>query len=54
VQADWAEFKKLGKKEFSSMKRAVVVDGRRFLDPEKVRRAGAVYRGIGYGLADTG
>ena len=54
VQADWAEFKKLGKKEFSSMRRAVVVDGRRFLDPEKVRRAGAVYMGIGYGLADTG
>jgi UDPglucose 6-dehydrogenase len=54
VQADWAEFKKLGEKELSSMKRAVVVDGRRFLDPERVRRAGGVYMGIGYGKEDTG
>ena len=51
VQADWAEFKKLGKKEFSKMNRAVIVDGRRCLDPEKVRRAGATYLGVGYGLA---
>ncbi len=49
VQADWPEFKKLGKKEFSKMKIPVVVDGRRFLDPQKVRRAGATYLGIGYG-----
>ena len=49
VQADWAEFKKLGKKEFSKMKKAVVVDGRRCLDPEVVERAGAKYLGIGYG-----
>ncbi|MBN1677987.1 MAG: UDP-glucose/GDP-mannose dehydrogenase family protein [Candidatus Thermoplasmatota archaeon] len=49
VQADWPEFKKLGRKEFSKMKNRVIVDGRRFLDPEKVRRAGATYLGIGYG-----
>ncbi len=54
VQADWSEFKKLGRKEFSSMRHPVVVDGRRFLDPDKVTEAGAVYRGIGFGLADTG
>jgi hypothetical protein len=29
-----------------------VVDGRRCLDPERVKRAGARYFGIGYGLAD--
>jgi UDPglucose 6-dehydrogenase len=49
IQADWPEFRKLGKKEFSRMKRAVVVDGRRCLDPRKVERAGAKYLGIGYG-----
>ena len=51
VQADWAEFRKLGRKEFSRMKRAVIVDGRRFLDPEHIAKSGAVYLGIGYGLA---
>jgi UDPglucose 6-dehydrogenase len=54
VQADWPEFRKLGKKEFSRMKRAVVVDGRRCLDPERVERAGAKYLGIGYGKAGKG
>jgi UDPglucose 6-dehydrogenase len=49
VQSDWPEFRKLGRKEFARMKNPVVVDGRRFLDPDKVRRAGARYLGIGYG-----
>jgi UDPglucose 6-dehydrogenase len=49
VQADWKEFKALGKKEFSRMRTRVIVDGRRFLDPERVRRSGAKYLGIGYG-----
>lgn len=49
VQSDWPEFRKLGRKEFSVMRRPVIVDGRRFLDPEKVRRSGAKYLGIGYG-----
>jgi UDPglucose 6-dehydrogenase len=54
IQADWSEFKGLGKKDYSKMKRAVVVDGRRFLDPEKVRRAGADYLGVGYGRSEPG
>jgi UDPglucose 6-dehydrogenase len=54
IQADWAEFKGLGKKDYSKMKRAVVVDGRRFLDPEKVRMAGADYLGVGYGRSEPG
>jgi len=49
VQSDWPEFKKLGRKEFSRMRTRVVVDGRRVLDPKKVRGAGAKYLGIGYG-----
>ncbi|MGD9963224.1 MAG: UDP-glucose/GDP-mannose dehydrogenase family protein [Thermoplasmata archaeon] len=49
IQADWKQFKALGRKEFSGMRRPVVVDGRRFLDPAKVERAGAKYLGIGYG-----
>ena len=51
IQADWPEFRKLGKREFSKMKRAVIVDGRRCLDPEIVKAAGARYLGVGYGLA---
>ncbi len=54
VQADWKEFRSLGRKEFSAMRAPVVVDGRRCLDPEKVRRAGAKYLGIGYGLPAHG
>ena len=53
VQADWPEFKRLGKKEISRMRRAVIVDGRRFLDPQKIERAGACYLGVGYGLSSA-
>jgi UDPglucose 6-dehydrogenase len=51
VQADWPEFRKLGRKDFSRMRNAIVVDGRRCLDPAKVKRAGARYLGVGYGVA---
>ncbi|UCE92138.1 MAG: UDP-glucose/GDP-mannose dehydrogenase family protein [Methanobacteriota archaeon] len=51
VQSDWPEFSRLGKKEFSRMRNAIVVDGRRCLDPAKVERAGARYLGVGYGVA---
>lgn len=51
IQADWAEFKKLGRKQFSKMRTPIVVDGRRCLDREKVEKAGARYLGIGYGDA---
>ena len=51
VQADWPQFRKLGRKEFSQMRRAIIVDGRRFLDPAAIEGSGAVYLGIGYGLA---
>ncbi len=51
VQADWSDFRKLGRKEFSKMKSPVVVDGRRCLDPKKVKASGARYLGIGYGYA---
>ncbi len=51
VQADWSDFRKLGRKEFSKMKSPVVVDGRRCLDPKKVKASGAKYLGIGYGYA---
>jgi len=51
VQSDWKEFRDLGRKEFSRMRSAVVVDGRRCLDPAKVEAAGARYMGVGYGPA---
>ncbi len=49
VQAEWPEFRSLGRKEISRMRTRLVVDGRRYLDPAKVRAAGAEYLGIGYG-----
>lgn len=51
VQADWPEFRTLGRKEFSAMRHRVVVDGRRCLDPHRIEKAGARYLGIGYGPA---
>jgi len=51
VQADWVEFRRLGRTEFSSMRTPVIVDGRRCLDPDKIRKSGARYLGIGYGIA---
>jgi len=54
VQADWPQFRKLGRKEFTRMKRAVIVDGRRFLDPAHIETSGATYLGVGYGLARPG
>ena len=52
VQADWPEFRKLGRREFSGMRRAVIVDGRRCLDPDGVKKAGGKYLGIGYGQTE--
>ena len=51
IQADWPEFRGLGRREYSAMRHPVVVDGRRCLDPRKVKAEGAVYLGVGYGLA---
>ena len=51
VQADWPEFKSIGRKQFSKMRNPVVVDGRRCLDPCEVEASGARYFGIGYGQA---
>ena len=45
LQADWEEFRKLGEEEFSLMRRLVVVDARRVLDPGEL--PGLVYRRIG-------
>jgi UDPglucose 6-dehydrogenase len=38
----------------AAMRRPLLLDGRNFLDPEEVRRAGFVYEGIGRGLAWAG
>ncbi|MDH3364862.1 MAG: UDP-glucose/GDP-mannose dehydrogenase family protein [Thermoplasmata archaeon] len=53
VQADWPEFRKIGRKQFSKMRNPVVIDGRRCLDPGKVETAGARYYGVGYGPASS-
>jgi len=45
---EWGEFAELDWGEVaSSMSRALLVDGRNFLDPEKLRAAGFEYEGIG-------
>jgi UDPglucose 6-dehydrogenase len=52
VQADWPEFRRLGVSAFKKMRNPLVVDGRRFLDPDSVRKARAKYVGIGFGQAE--
>jgi UDPglucose 6-dehydrogenase len=45
---EWAEFAELDWREAASrMKRALLIDGRNFLDPATLRQAGFVYEGIG-------
>jgi UDPglucose 6-dehydrogenase len=45
---EWPEFAELDWREAASrMKRALLIDGRNFLDPAKLRQAGFVYEGIG-------
>ncbi len=51
IQSDWPEFRRIGREQFSRMRNAVVVDGRRCLDPKKVEADGARYFGVGYGPA---
>ncbi len=51
IQSDWPEFRRIGRDQFSRMRNAVVVDGRRCLDPKKVEADGARYFGVGYGPA---
>lgn len=49
VQSDWKEFRRLTPKQLKQWMRApVIVDGRRTFDPEKLAKAGIVYRGIGW------
>ena len=51
IQADWPEFRGMGRKQFSKMRSPVVVDGRRCLDAQKVEASGARYFGVGFGQA---
>lgn len=49
IQTEWREYRELGPDRFVSlMARPLVVDGRRALDPEKMRRGGVTYLGIGH------
>ncbi|UCE45110.1 MAG: UDP-glucose/GDP-mannose dehydrogenase family protein [Methanobacteriota archaeon] len=51
IQADWPEFREIGRAQFSKMRNPVVIDGRRLLDPGEVEASGAKYFGVGYGRA---
>jgi UDPglucose 6-dehydrogenase len=45
---EWKEFGELDLDELaSSMRGRLLVDGRNFLDPDRVREAGLTYEGIG-------
>lgn len=51
---EWDEFRQLDLVRLHRlMRRAVIVDGRNLLDPDEVRRAGFVYRGIGRATDDS-
>jgi UDPglucose 6-dehydrogenase len=48
IVTEWNELQALPRPEVRTvMRRPLIVDGRNFLDPEKVRRAGFAYEGIG-------
>jgi UDPglucose 6-dehydrogenase len=52
---EWPEFGELDWEAVGrSMRQAVIVDGRNYLDPEVLRRAGFAYEGIGRGAAANG
>lgn len=49
LQTEWDEYRSLTADRLGSlMKRAVVVDARRALDPETMERGGVAYMGVGY------
>lgn len=49
VVTEWDEFKKIKPEVLRKMKGKVVVDARRVWNPERVRKAGFIYRGVGLG-----
>jgi UDPglucose 6-dehydrogenase len=47
---EWNEFKQLDMQRVAqSMKQKVLIDGRNIYEPERMRAAGFVYRGVGRG-----
>lgn len=46
IQTQWEEYGKLGSSDFAVMRNAIVIDGRRTLDPASVPK-GVIYRRIG-------
>lgn len=49
LQTEWKEFRDMRPSTFKRlMKRPVVIDGRRALDPKRMLKAGVIYRGIGW------
>jgi len=51
VMTEWKEIKELEPKEFLQLMRTpLIIDGRRIFEPEKMKKLGFIYKGIGYGL----
>lgn len=48
IATDWDEFEKIHNK-FNLMKKKIILDGRRILDPEKCEKMNVKYYGVGYG-----
>jgi UDP-glucose 6-dehydrogenase len=49
IQTESKEFKELRPKDLKKwMRRPIIIDGRRTLDPHLMARSGIIYRGIGW------
>jgi len=52
VMTEWKEIKELKPKDFlTHMRTPFVIDGRGVFNPEEKKKAGVIYKGIGYGLS---
>ncbi|MBI2190181.1 MAG: UDP-glucose 6-dehydrogenase, partial [Candidatus Levybacteria bacterium] len=48
VMTEWNEFQQLDLQKVKQiMKTAIILDGRNIYDPQKVKKAGFVYQGVG-------
>jgi UDPglucose 6-dehydrogenase len=55
IIAEWNEFKQLDLAQLKQvMKTPVMIDGRNIYEPEAMRQAGFIYRGVGRGYNGQG
>jgi UDPglucose 6-dehydrogenase len=49
ITTEWEEFEKLKPVDLKEMSKKLIIDGRRVLDPAPFKKAGFVYKGVGFG-----